>query len=36
MLEFQNAFIKFDEGFEYGAELPSIFVKLAATCQVCC
>ena len=26
-LEFQKEFFKFDEDFEYGAELPHIFVR---------
>ena len=28
MKEMLKAFIKFDQDFEYGAELPEIFVKL--------
>jgi len=27
MLEFQQAFVKYDADFEYGAELPEIFLK---------
>ncbi|XP_062507240.1 24-hydroxycholesterol 7-alpha-hydroxylase-like [Corticium candelabrum] len=32
-LEFQKEFFKFDEDFEYGAELPHIFVRDWAQCQ---
>ncbi|XP_065827980.1 24-hydroxycholesterol 7-alpha-hydroxylase-like isoform X2 [Oscarella lobularis] len=31
--KFQDAFVKFDEDFEYGAELPSIFVRQLVKCK---